>query len=157
MTQSTADFILPPTPLHRAWKALALRAAVYSSRARRYVNDVRFTAPGDYHRGGHPLVGRPAAQRPHTDHGPRLIALVATSEQGGFDRLVDELADLPVEPIHCPPGDPVAVALGIEGSTVVLRPDGYVDAVVAPQPERVRAAVAATLGNPSLTDLARER
>jgi 2-polyprenyl-6-methoxyphenol hydroxylase-like FAD-dependent oxidoreductase len=157
MTQSTADFIMPPTPLHRAWKALALRAAVYSSRARRYVNDVRFTAPGDYHRGGHPLVGRPAARRPQADHGPRLVALVATSTQDDFDKLVDELADLPVEPIHCPPGDPVAAALGIEGSAVVLRPDGYVDAVVAPQPKRVRAAVAAALGNPSLTDLARER
>jgi 2-polyprenyl-6-methoxyphenol hydroxylase-like FAD-dependent oxidoreductase len=157
MTQSTADFIMPPTPLHRAWKALALRAAVYSSRARRYVNDVRFTTQGDYHRDGHPLVGRPAAQRPQADHGPRLIALVATSGEGGFDRLVDDLADLPVEPIHCPPGDPVAAALGIEDSAVVLRPDGYVNAVVTPQPERVRAAVAAALGNPGLTDLARER
>jgi 3-(3-hydroxy-phenyl)propionate hydroxylase len=157
MTQSTSDFIMPPTPLHRARKALALRAAVHSSRARGYVNDVRFTAPGDYHRGGHPLVGRPAAQRPQTDHGQRLIALVATSGQEGFDRLVDELADLPVEPIHCPPGDPVAAALGIDGSAVVLRPDGYVNAVVAPQPDCVRAAVAAALGNPSLTDLARER
>jgi hypothetical protein len=70
---------------------------------------------------------------------------------------VDELADLPVEPIHCPPGDPVAVALGIEDSAVVLRPDGYVGAVVAPQPERVRTAVAAALGNPSLADLTPER
>lgn len=157
MTQSTADFIMPPTPLHRAWKALALRAAVHSSRARRYVNDVRFTAPGDYHRGGHPLVGRPAAQRPQTDHGERLTALVATSDQHAFDRLVDELADLPVKPVHCPPGDPVAAALGIEGSAVMLRPDGYVDAVVEPQPERVRAAVAAALGKLSLPDLARDR
>jgi 2-polyprenyl-6-methoxyphenol hydroxylase-like FAD-dependent oxidoreductase len=156
MTQSTADFIMPPTPLQRAWKALALRAAVYSSRARRYVNDVRFTTQGDYHRGGHPLVGRPAAQRPQADHGPRLVALVATSGQEGFDRLVDELADLPVEPVHCPPGDPVSAALGIEGSAVVLRPDGYVDAVVEPQPERLRAAVAAALGNPSLSDLAQQ-
>jgi 2-polyprenyl-6-methoxyphenol hydroxylase-like FAD-dependent oxidoreductase len=157
MTQSTADFIAPPTPLQRARKALALRAAVYSSAARRYINDVRFTTQGDYHRDGHPLVGRPAAQRPQAGHGARLVALVATSGQEVFDRLVDELADLPVEPIHCPPGDPVAAALGIEDSAVVLRPDGYVDAVVVPQPERVRAAVAAALGNPSLTDLARER
>ncbi len=157
MTQSTADFIEPPTALQRARKALALRAAVYSSRARRYINDVRFTTQGDYHRGGHPLVGRPAAQRPEADHGQRLVALVATPGLDGFDRLVDELADLPVETIHCPPGDPVASALGIEGSAIVLRPDGYVDAVVAPQPERVRAAVAAALGNPSLTDLTRER
>jgi pentachlorophenol monooxygenase/3-(3-hydroxy-phenyl)propionate hydroxylase len=157
MTQSTADFIEPPTPLLRARKALALRAAVYSSAARRYINDVRFTTQGDYHRGGHELAGRPAAQRPQVDHGARLTALVATSGQDDFDRLVGELADLPVEPIHCPPGDPVAAALGIEDSAIVLRPDGYVDAVVAPQPERVRAAVAAALGNPSLTDLARER
>lgn len=157
MTQSTADFISPPTPLGRARKALALRAAVYSSRARRYINDVRFTTQGDYHRGGHPLVGRPAAQRPPTDHGQRLVALVATSGQEGFDRLVDELADLSVEPIHCPPGDPVTTALGIEGAAIVLRPDGYVGAVVEPRPERVRAAVAAALGNPGLTDLSRER
>ena len=53
------------------------------------------------------------------------------------------------------------IAIGDDGAVerddAGLAARSYVDAVVEPRPERVRAAVAAALGNPSLTDLARER
>jgi 2-polyprenyl-6-methoxyphenol hydroxylase-like FAD-dependent oxidoreductase len=129
-TGAVARFMAPSNPPGRWRRAAILSASHHSRWALRYVRGNSFATPAVYESGGHLLVGRPL---PVDVELPRR-ALTALSAR---PMLVSRaLGGLRVELAPRPAG------LNIDTDRVLLlRPDGYVAAVVPADAGTIRAAV----------------
>jgi 2-polyprenyl-6-methoxyphenol hydroxylase-like FAD-dependent oxidoreductase len=137
ITGRTMKFMAPQTPLQRTRRALALEASLRSPRLRRFVRDSRLAEPSTYGSARRAPIGRLSRdlglQQNRTDS---LASVVVGSAADG---LAAQLSDLPVRVVD----DRAWDANGRRA--FLVRPDGYVAAVVRSEARDVREAVASLL------------
>lgn len=135
ITAQTMKFMAPQTALQRTRRTLALDASLRSPRLRRFVRDSRLAEPSTYGSARRAPIGRLSRELGLRQSPTNGLASVVVG--GAADGLAAELADLPVRVV----GDGASNGR----RAFLVRPDGYVAAVVRSEVRDVRAAVASLL------------